>query len=102
MFVSSRDDLAVIRFTADEDLSVVEIADADPAKDDRILCVGNPENEWFAVSYGQITSGMEKLGESTGHPSNAMKHFRYIDSPEIAREIMDKALTLEEYLGAAS
>ena len=78
VFVSSRDDLAVIRFTAYEDLSVVEIADADPAKDDRILCVGNPENEWFAVSYGQITSGMEKFGESTGHPSNAMKHSAYI------------------------
>ena len=25
-------------------------------------------------------------------------HFRYIDSPEIAKEIMDKGITLEEYL----
>jgi D-alanyl-D-alanine carboxypeptidase len=29
-------------------------------------------------------------------------HFRYLDSTEIAHEIMDKGLTLEEYLGAAS
>ena len=27
-------------------------------------------------------------------------HFRYIDDPEIAKEIMDKGLTYEEYLGA--
>ncbi len=27
-------------------------------------------------------------------------HFRYIDSPEIAHEIMDSGLTPEEYLGA--
>lgn len=78
VYVSSRDDLAVIRFTAEEALSVVEFADADPAKDDRILCVGNPENEWFAISYGKVTSGMEKFGESTDHPSNAMKHSAYI------------------------
>ena len=78
VFVSSRDDLAVIRFTADEALSVVTIADADPVKDDRILCVGNPESEWFAVSYGKVTSGIAKFGEGQGFPSNAMRHSAYI------------------------
>jgi S1-C subfamily serine protease len=78
VFVSSRDDLAVIRFAADEDLSVIEFTDADPAKGDRIMCVGNPQNDWFALSYGQVISGIEKFGEFQGHPSNAMKHSAYI------------------------
>lgn len=79
MYVSTEDDLAVIRFSADEDLSVIEMADADSKKEDRIMCVGNPENEWFAVSYGKVLSGIERVGEFTGFPSNAMKHNAYIN-----------------------
>ena len=78
VYVSKRDDLAVICFSADEELSVIEISDADPAKEDRIMCVGNPENEWFALSYGKVTSGIEKFGETQGFPSNAMRHNAYI------------------------
>ena len=78
LYISERDDLAVIRFTADEELSVMEMAEADPAKDDRIMCVGNPENKWFAISYGKVTSGIELFGEGRGFPSNAMKHTAYI------------------------
>jgi S1-C subfamily serine protease len=77
-YVSKRDDLAIISFQADEDLAVITLADKDPEKNDRIMCVGNPQNEWFAVSYGKITSGIEKFGETQGFPSNAMKHSAYI------------------------
>jgi len=77
-YVSSRDDLAVISFSSDEELSVVTIADEDPEKDDRIMCIGNPQNEWFAVSYGRVTSGIQKFGESQGFPSNAMSHTAYM------------------------
>ena len=77
-YVSAWDDLAVIRFSTDEALNVISIADADPNKDDRILCVGNPQNEWFAVSYGKVTSGIEKFGETHGYSSNAMKHTAYM------------------------
>lgn len=78
VYVSSRDDLAVIRFSADEDLSVITIADSDPQIDDRIMCIGNPQNDWFALSYGKVTSGVEKFGEAQGYSSNAMKHSAYI------------------------
>ena len=77
-YVSKRDDLAVISFQTDEDLAVITLAEEDSKKDDRIMCVGNPQNEWFAVSYGKVTSGIEKFGESQGFPSNAMKHSAYI------------------------
>ena len=77
-YISKRDDLAVIKFTADEELAVIPLADHDPQKEDRIMCVGNPQNEWFVTSFGKITSGIEKFGELQGHPSNAMKHSAYI------------------------
>lgn len=76
--VSKKDNLAVISFSSDEELSVVTVSDKDPAKDDRIMCIGNPQNEWFAVSYGRVTSGIEQFGGSHGYPSSAMKHSAYI------------------------
>lgn len=78
MYVSDRDDLAVIRFSTGEELSVADIANKDPEKGERILCVGNPQNEWFAISYGTILSGIEKVGEFQGFPSNGMKHSAYM------------------------
>ena len=77
-YVSSRDDLAVISFSSEEELAVVTIADEDPQKEDRIMCIGNPQNEWFAISYGEVTSGMEKFGGAHGYPSDAMKHSAYM------------------------
>lgn len=78
LYVSDRNDLAVISFETDEDLSVMEMADSDPEKGDRIMCVGNPQNDWFALSYGEILSGIESFGEFTGYPSRAMKHSAYM------------------------
>ena len=59
--------------------SMIELAESDPEINDRIMCVGNPQNEWFAVSYGKVTSGIEKFGEAHGFPSNAMRHSAYIN-----------------------
>lgn len=78
VYSSQRDDLAVIRFSSNETLSVATLAETGPKVDDRILCVGNPQNEWFAVSYGKVTSGIETFGKSKGFPSNAMRHSAYI------------------------
>ncbi len=79
-YVSARDDLAVIRFSADENLSMITLAESDPIQGDRILCVGNPQSKWFRVSYGKVTSGIEKFGETHGFPSNAMKHTAYMQT----------------------
>lgn len=40
--ISTRGDMAVISFSAEEDLAVMPIAESDPKTGDRILCVGNP------------------------------------------------------------
>ena len=79
LHISNRDDLDVIRFRTNEALAVIEISETDPTMNDRIMCVGNPHDELFAVSYGTVTSGIEKYGESHGFPSNAMKHSAYIN-----------------------
>lgn len=80
LYQYDRDDLAVIRFPADEDLSIMKIADTEPEKGDRIMCVGNPNNQWFTVTYGKITSGLKKFGTTTSHPSNAMEHSAHMCS----------------------
>ena len=61
------------------------------------------EREIFAkihpklAKYGVILRYLEGRKDSTGYDYEPW-HFRYIDSPEIAKEIMDKNITLEEYL----
>ena len=49
------------------------------------------------AKYGFILRYPEGKEDVTGYGAEVW-HFRYIDSPEIAKEIMDKGLTLEEYL----
>ena len=50
------------------------------------------------ADHGFILRFPEDGKEITGYDYEPW-HFRYIDSPEIAHEIMDGGLTLEEYLG---
>ena len=57
---------------------MIDLADSDPEIGDDIMCIGNPQNEWFSVSYGKITSGIENIGKLQGFRSNAMKHSAYI------------------------
>ena len=94
LYVSSRDDLAVISFSADEDLPVMEFAASDPNEGDRIMCVGNPQNNWFAVSYGTVTSGIEQFGTFKGFPSNAMKHTAYIQVGSSGGAAIDEQMKL--------
>ncbi len=49
------------------------------------------------AKYGFILRYPEGKEDVTGYGPEVW-HFRYIDSPEVAKEIMDKGLTLEEYL----
>ncbi len=77
-YTADADDLAVISFTSEEDLNVAELSQTEPKVKDRILCVGHPEMNWFARSYGEVTSGIQRFGESTGFASNAMEHSAYI------------------------
>ena len=49
------------------------------------------------AKYGFILRYPVGKEDITGYGAEVW-HFRYIDNPEIAKEIMDKGLTLEEYL----
>ena len=49
------------------------------------------------AKYGFILRYLEGKDDITGYGYEPW-HFRYIDSPKIAKEIMDKNITLEEYL----
>ena len=63
------------------------------------------EKEIFAkvheklAKYGFILRYLEGKDAETGY-SYEPWHFRYINDPDKAKEIMDKGITLEEYLGA--
>ena len=52
------------------------------------------------ADYGFILRYPEGKDDITGYGYEPW-HFRYIDSPSIAKQIMDAGLTLEQYLGKA-
>ena len=49
------------------------------------------------AKYGFILRYLEGKDEITGYGYEPW-HFRYINDKDVAKEIMDKGLTLEEYL----
>ena len=102
LYVSKRDDLAVVSFSADEDLPVMEFAASDLNTGDRIMCVGNPQNNWFAISYGTVTSGIEQFGAFKGFPSNAMKHTAYIQVGSSGGAAIDEQMKLAGITPGAS
>lgn len=63
------------------------------------------EREIFAkvhsklADYGFILRYLENREDSTGYAYEPW-HLRYVDSTKIAKEIMDKNITFEEYLGS--
>ena len=52
------------------------------------------------ADYGFILRYLEGQEDVTGY-SYEPWHIRYLDDPKVAKEIMDKGITLEEYLGVA-
>lgn len=50
--------------------------------------------------YGFILRYLPGKEEITGYPAEPW-HIRYVGDPEVATEIADKGITLEEYLGEA-
>ena len=53
------------------------------------------------AKYGFILRYLDGKDAVTGY-SYEPWHFRYINDPDLAKEIMDKGITLEEYLGEAN
>lgn len=77
-------------------------------KDGRIIYDNDEmiaEREIFAkvheklADYGFILRYLENREDSTGYAYEPW-HLRYVDSTKIAKEIMDKNITFEEYLGS--
>ena len=52
------------------------------------------------AKYGFILRYLDGKDAETGY-SYEPWHFRYINDPALAKEIMDKGITLEAYLGEA-
>lgn len=49
-------DLAIISFYAEDDFSVLDIADGMPEYKEKIVTIGNPDGKRMLKSYGQVTS----------------------------------------------
>ena len=58
-YVSDTDDLAILSFQYDGDLTVLEFNKKKLKKNDKIMVIGHPEGNCYKVTYGYIKSGLE-------------------------------------------
>lgn len=77
-YISEYCDIAVLRFSFDEEYGCLNLADADPVKDDRIIVFGK-DNDGSVVRYGRILSG--EYANFDAHdgrePDRVLKHNAY-------------------------
>lgn len=81
-YVSDINDLAILSFQYDGDLTVLEFESEKTKKNDRIMVIGHPEGNRYVVTYGYIKSETETIqlknedGEKT--KEKVIKHNAYM------------------------
>lgn len=58
-YKSETTDLAIVSFTSDEDLPVLEFETSNINIGDKIICIGHPEGNRYVTTYGYITSNLK-------------------------------------------
>ena len=58
-YKSETTDLAIVSFTSDEELPVLEFETNNLNIGDKIICIGHPEGKRYVTTYGYITSNLK-------------------------------------------
>jgi S1-C subfamily serine protease len=58
-YKSETTDLAIVSFTSDEELPVLEFETSNINIGDKIICIGHPEGNRYVTTYGYITSNLK-------------------------------------------
>ena len=74
-YISKTDDLAILSFEYDGDLTVLDFETNKIAKNDKIMVIGHPEGNRYQISYGYIKSGLINVrGDNVIEHNAYMKH----------------------------
>lgn len=78
-FADEEYDLAVISFETDCTINMLDLSEANPKYNEKIMVIGNPEGERFIKSYGRIKSKDYFVFDSEDglSPTKAYKHNAY-------------------------
>lgn len=60
-YVSQTDDLAILSFKYDGDLTVLDFDNKELSVNDRIMVIGHPEGNRFRINYGYIKSDLKNV-----------------------------------------
>ena len=60
-YISKTDDLAILSFKYDGDLTVLEFETNKLSKNDKIMVIGHPEGNKYKITYGYIKSKLKKV-----------------------------------------
>ncbi len=94
-YICDECDLAVVSFTSDEKLVMVNIASEVALRGDRIMCIGNPYYYpgHFKATYGKIISGMT-LFEADGSKNTVQRHNAYVAPGSSGGAVYDENMEL--------
>lgn len=77
-YKSETTDLAIVSFTSDEELPVLEFETNNLNIGDKIICIGHPEGNRYVTTYGYITSNLKDSSYVT-NISNIKIHDKVIE-----------------------
>ena len=72
-YKSNKEDLAIISFNYDKDLTVLELETKKLSIKDRIMVIGHPEGNRYKITYGYIKSNLKKV-----HNDKVIEHDAYM------------------------
>ena len=97
-YVDEKYDLAILSFSLDKALSVLDISDTPPQKGDKIAVISSPmEEQRNFITYGKITSKKPlPFGDKAGKTQEkVIRHSAYINTGSSGSPVINKDLEIQ-------
>lgn len=72
-YISKTDDLAILSFECDGDLTVLDFENKKLSQNDKLMVIGHPEGKKYQITYGYIKSKLKKVRND-----NVIEHNAYM------------------------
>ena len=70
-YISQTDDLAILSFEYNGDLTVLDFNNKELSVNDKIMVIGHPEGNKYRITYGYIKSGLKNVSDDKVIEHNA-------------------------------